>query len=84
LARDKIVKGYKQTLIVNTGGVIQIFHPKFAARFMVNLDDSKTSGRRKSLGVSYEEQLEAGHQLADFTFQGMNSGLLGLTDDDHS
>ena len=79
MPNDKIVKEYKHALIIDTGGLIQVVDPEFATRFIVDLDDSKRSGRRESLGLSYEEQLEAAHQLVDFTFREMIRGLLGRT-----
>ncbi len=65
MAGDKIIEIYKGYGIVEDEGVVMIVDPSEGTRFIVDLDDSKMSGSRKSLGMSYEEQIQVAKKIID-------------------
>ena len=57
---DKKLDEYKGRYIVDSGGIIEI----------VEKDGSKSSGRRTSMGMSYEEQLREAYKYIDWSTEG--------------
>lgn len=58
---DAIIEIYKGYGIVENknSGVIEVINPNEGTRYIVDLDDSKSSGNRQSSGMNYDEQINA-------------------------
>jgi hypothetical protein len=65
---DTILKIYKGYGIVENknNGVIEVLNPNKGTRFIIDLDDSKSSGMRKSMGMSKAEQIESAKEYIDY------------------
>jgi hypothetical protein len=56
---DKIIEQYKNNVIRDTNGIIQVVDLVEGTRFIIDLNDSKICGYRKSIGMTYKRQLAA-------------------------
>ena len=67
-ANDIILDTYKGYDIVNSNGVIEVVggDKSLQTRFIVDLDDSKLTGARKSAGMSIDEQEQAAYNYIDW------------------
>ena len=65
---DTILRIYKGYGIVENknNGVIEVLNPNQGTRFIIDLDDSKSSGMRKSMGMSKAEQIESAKEYIDY------------------
>jgi|SRR5579859_3890422 len=62
---DVIKEEYHGSVIVDYHGTIHVVNPIQGIRFVVDLDDSKRCGYRKSLGLSYDQQIELSREYID-------------------
>ena len=62
------VEEYKGSEIYDREGVIVVAQPgeHWSHDFIIDLDDSKSSGGRTSAGMNYEEQLDAAKEYIDW------------------
>jgi hypothetical protein len=65
---DAILEIYKGYGIVenNNNGVIEVLNPNKGTRFIIDLDDSKSGGMRKSMGMSKENQIKSAKEYIDY------------------
>jgi hypothetical protein len=65
---DNILEIYKGYGIVenNNNGVIEVLNSNNGSRFIIDLDDSKSSGMRTSMGMSKSEQIESAKRYIDY------------------
>jgi len=70
--KRELVKDYKGYEIYDRGGYIVVAKPgdHWTHDFIIDLDDSKMDGNRKSIGMSYEEQLESAERYIDWLTRG--------------
>lgn len=62
---DKIVAIYKGYGIIDSGGVIEVINPEKGTRFIIDFDDSKIGGNKRSGGMTYDEQVKAAKEYID-------------------
>jgi hypothetical protein len=73
---DNILEIYKGYGIVenNNNGVIEVLNPNQGTRFIIDLDDSKSSGMRASMGMSKTEQIESAKRYIDYLDEKLEDG----------
>ena len=74
---DTILEIYKGYGIVenNNNGVIEVLNPNRGTRFIIDLDESKPTGR-KSMGMSKDEQIESAKRYIDYLDKPLPDTLL--------
>lgn len=68
----ELIEVYNGSRIENTNGVIEVVNGD--SRYIVDLDDSKTSGKRTSTGASIEEQIKMAKDYIDWRKSVMENG----------
>ena len=73
---DNILEIYKGYGIVenNNNGVIEVLNPNLGTRFIIDLDDSKSSGMRTSMGMSKAQQIESAKKYIDYLNEKLEDG----------
>jgi hypothetical protein len=77
---DTLIEYNLNHFIVSYQGSIVVVNPKEQVRFVIDLDDSKISGFRKSLGMTHQEQLEEARSYINRQDLLYRTRQAGLTD----
>jgi hypothetical protein len=79
---DNILEIYKGYGIVenNNNGVIEILNPNIGTRFIIDLDDSNSSGMRTSMGMYKSEQIESAKKYIDYLNEKSEDKILRESD----
>jgi hypothetical protein len=62
---DKVIEIYKGQGIVESNGIIVVVNPDNGTRFIIDLDESKPTGK-KSMNMSMEQQLKSAKEYIDW------------------
>ena len=81
MASGGLLETYKGHAIVETNNVIEVVSPS-GSRFIIGLDDSKMSGRRKSIEMTRAEEMKSAREYIDWKLEPQKGSMAkgGKTD----